>query len=105
MDRDAFAARDVADDLFAANRVATPRAEPHEIVEALDLDLLLACPEYALDGRGDRPFGRLLVQVIGRYELHQHLFRRDLAVADRREEIVQFLGAEIGERLRERVAL
>ena len=44
--------------------------------------------ERALDGRGDRPVGRLLAQPIGRHELAEQLLRRERAVADQREEIV-----------------
>ena len=40
VDRDALAARDVADDLLAADRIAAARAEDHQVVEAADLDLV-----------------------------------------------------------------
>ena len=69
MDRHALAARDVADDLLAADRIAAARAEHHQVVEAADLDLFLAGAEHALDGGGDRAFRRLLAQRVGRHEL------------------------------------
>ena len=47
-------ARDVADDLLAANRIAAPRPEDQHIVGAAHLDLLLAAAERAADDRRDR---------------------------------------------------
>src|SRR5262249_44011768 len=47
VDRHALAARDVADDLLAADRIAAAGAEHHQIVEAADLDLLFAGAEHA----------------------------------------------------------
>ena len=65
MHRHALAARDVADDLLAANRVAAARAEHHQVVEAANLDLLFAGAKRAPDGSGDRPFRRLFAQTVG----------------------------------------
>src|SRR5207249_8920646 len=75
-----------------------------QIVEPADLDLLLAGAEDTLDRRGDRTFGRLLAQAIRGHELQEELLRRELAVAEGREQVVGFLTAEFVEHLRERVA-
>ena len=61
--RHALAARDVADDLLAADRVAAARAEDQQVVDAAHLDLLLAAgAEHALDDARDGAVGRLLAQ-------------------------------------------
>ena len=54
VDRHALAARDVADDLLAADRIAAARAEHHQVVDARDLDLLFAAAE-ARAARRRRP--------------------------------------------------
>src|SRR5262245_18028186 len=100
VDRYAFAARDVADDLLAANRVAAAGAKHHEIVHAAHLDLFLSRAEDALDGGGQRSLGRLLLETIRRDELREHLLRRQLPVSDQRKKLVDFLCAELGEQLR-----
>ena len=61
----ALAARDVADDLLAADRVAAAGAEHHQVVEAAHLDLLLAAgAEHALDDARERAVRRLLPQRV-----------------------------------------
>ncbi len=44
MDGDAFAARDVADDFFAADGVATARAIDEQLVLAFDLERVRSLP-------------------------------------------------------------
>src|SRR6185295_8190943 len=95
VDGHTFAPRDVADDFFAADRIAAARTEHHQVVEAVNLDLLFAGAEHAPDDRGDGPFGRLLAQLVGRHEPDQKLLRLDLAVADGGEQVVRFGHREV----------
>ena len=51
MDGNAFASRDVSDDLFATNRIAALRAVDQQFVKARDLELGVgADAEHPLDG-------------------------------------------------------
>ena len=69
----ALAARDVADDLLAADRVAAAGAEHHQVVHAADLDLAVAAgAEHALDDGGERAVGRLLLERVLADEAGQH---------------------------------
>src|SRR5262249_8757096 len=98
VDGHALAARDVADDLLAADRIAAARAEDHQVVEAADLDLLFAAAEHAPDDGDDRSVRRLLAQLVVGDELDEHLLRLQLAVSDGRVELVGLLRAELVER-------
>ena len=105
--RHTLAAGDVADDLLAANRVAALRAEHHHVVGAAHLDLVAgaARAQHALDGGDDRRIRRLLLQLRRRHRLLQDRPRRELAVADVREQLVARLRAVLGRELEELVAL
>src|SRR5262249_1443936 len=96
-----FATRDVADDFFAANRTAAPRAEHHQIVEAADLDLLLAGAEHAPHAGGDHALPALLAHLVGGHEPHEDLLGLHLSVADRREQILGLADREVIQGFRE----
>ena len=104
MDRHALAARDVADDFLAANRVAAAGAEDHQVVEPAHLDLLVAGPEDSPHDRRDSGLGRLLQLLLG-HQLREERLRRELPVADRRKELVGLRHAELGGGAREAVVL
>ena len=53
VDGDAAAARDVADDVVAGNRIAAFRAVDHQVVMAAHDDRGVLHAEHALDGRDD----------------------------------------------------
>ena len=100
VDRHALAARDVADDLLAANRIAALRAEHHDVVGAAHLDLVArrARAQHALDDRDDRGIGWPFFQLTAGHGLLQHRARRQLAVADVREQFVRLLRAVLRSR-------
>ena len=94
MDSNALAARDVADDFFAANRIATSRAVDQQLVLALDLERvrIAARQRDPLDGVGNRrrPESRAPTGLADdtRAEAVQHLARGILAEADRGHQVV-----------------
>ena len=61
--------------------------------------------EHAPDDGRDGAFGRLLAQPLRRHELAEQLLGRERAVADQREQILGRLGADVGQRLGERLGL
>src|SRR5262245_59356456 len=99
VDRYAFAARDVADDLLAADRIAALRPEHQHVIGATDLDFLLARSECAFDDGGHDAVGRLFAQTLGRDDFAEQLLRRERAVANEREQVVGGFHAGVGERL------
>ena len=91
VDRDALAARDVADDRLAQDRVAALGAVHQQVVGALHLDPVVAAQQslHRVDhGERLRRRRRGLRQLLGRQQPRQHLAHRDLAVADRGEQVV-----------------
>src|SRR4029078_5709655 len=87
----AFAARDVADDGLAHDRVAALRAVDEQVARALDRDALFSHAEQALDRVRDG--SRLLrsgrgLQLLRGDEAREDLAHRDLAVADGGVEVV-----------------
>src|SRR5262249_10787638 len=105
MHRDALSTCDVSDDLLAADRIATTRAEHEQIVEATNFDFFLTSAHHPLERGRHEAFRRLLSQAIGRNKLDEYLLRRHLAVANGSVEIFSLWGAELGQGLRERLAL
>ena len=78
--RDALAARDVADNPFAADRIAAARAHDEHVVEATHLDLVLSAgAQHALDHTGDGAVGRPFAKRILGHDSGNHGFRGELA--------------------------
>ena len=105
MHGDAFAARDISDDRFAANRIAALGAVDHQIVDTFDLDDEIAAgPDGprrraelpACCGLGGSSAARFLLgNLIGR-ELVQNLARRVAAVAERGVQVFDLADAVLG---------
>src|SRR5688500_7671387 len=107
MHRHALAARDIADDLLAANRIAALGAEHHDVFRAAYLDLVRARgagTQHALHRRHDGGVRGFLLQL-RRHRLLQHRAGRQLAVADVRQQLVGRARAIFGRELRELSAL
>ena len=95
---DPLAAGHVADNLFAANRVAAARPEDHQIVDAVDGDLVVAVvAEHTADDRRNPAFGRRFLELLLRKEFREDVLRRKLAVAERGIELVSLAEAVLGE--------
>ena len=86
-----FAARNVANDFFTADRIATTRAHDHQIVDAAHFDPVLARArsrrtrggaEYPANHGRHTGFRRLLLQLILRDQPGQEFSRLNLAVPD-----------------------
>src|SRR4029453_11006820 len=88
--RDALAARDVADDRLAHDRVAALGPVDQEVVGALHLDAVVAAqqPLDRVDDGERLGGGRRLGELLGRQELREYLAHGHLAVADRDEQVV-----------------
>ena len=102
MHRHALAARHVADDRFAADRIAALGAVDQQVVHALDLDDQVArCrrgrPERRKRGRGRRLLLLFLLQAhrVGR-QLLEDLPRGELPVAERGVQVVHLREAVLG---------
>src|SRR5215213_2449432 len=98
VDGDALAARDVADDLLAADGVAAAGARDEQVVHAAHDDGVFAEPYELLDGlharRDAAPERRLLLlldlrELLGAEVLRDDVARDRLPVADRGHQIVQ----------------
>src|SRR5262249_39886416 len=103
---DALATRDVAYDLFTANRVTTGRAIDQHVVNPLDQNAIVAQTQRAFDGVGHLPQLRRLglfdfVQVFGLHKSDQDRPRHELAVTDGREHVVNFSVAVVVEKFLE----
>ena len=95
MDRDAFAARDVTDNFFAADRIAALRSIHQQIVKTFHLKFCVGSQsENTFDDRCDPRlfFGYRFLHPV-RNQPGNNLLRRDLPVADRREQILDFARA------------
>jgi len=101
--RHAFAARDVADDLLAANRIAAARAVDQHIVDASHGDPVAPESDRALHHRGHAG-GAGLLQLLGRHELGEHLSGADFAVSDGRQQFAALLRAPFGRCLVEAIS-
>src|SRR6266508_970613 len=105
MNRDAFAAGDVADDLLAADRIAAPRAKDHQVVEAANLDLLFTGAEHPPDHGRNGALRGLFAQLFAGHQLDEDLLRLDLPVPDCCEHVVDLADREVGEDARKAVAI
>ena len=99
MHGDTLAARDVSNDLFAADWIAAFRAINQQVVETFDLKLGIASDaKNPLDNRSDFRFffRRRLLQSI-RGETGNDLFGGNLSKSDRREQILHFARTVLGQ--------
>ena len=72
--------------------IAAAGAEHHQVVEAADLDLVLGRTEHAADDVGDlgEPALRRFLQLLVRHQLGEDALDRELAVAERGEDLLRF---------------
>jgi len=98
MNRDALTARDVPDDRLAHDRVAAAGAVDQQVVGALDFDAVVAAQQALHGVDHDARLAGGLLELLRRQESREHLLHRDLAVAERHEQVVEArAGAELGE--------
>ena len=92
--RHALAAGDISDDFLAADRIAAPRQDHHQVVDPADLDLLFtAGAKGTLDDARQSARGFFL-QRVGPDDPGQHRAGRALSVADRGVDVVRFQRSE-----------
>src|SRR5258705_4928330 len=87
MNGHAFASGDVTNDFFAVKRVATARANDHQIVDAAHYDRIVTQADKSLDGADATSEPRLflfieVLELLGTEILSDHVARNQLPVAD-----------------------
>ena len=96
--RHALAARDVADDLLAADWIAALGPEDHHIVGAAHLDAIGLRPGRSTRLTADTTgCSGCSFSLVLRDDLVEHQARRELAVADLRQQILGLGRGELGE--------
>src|SRR6266851_5360259 len=92
MNRDSFSASDIANDLFAVQRIAATRPRHHQIVDAAHNDRIVAQPNKTFDRANATAQTRLflfveLLKLFLTKILCNYIAWNQFAVADAREEV------------------